>query len=237
MTAYVGNGGKALRVQAGGVCWVATGIAVELKEVGELDRDASAAAGAVIGAIASAAAGSVAVDGVVAVAAGVGVGDDLADFVEDGGGVATTGGCRGVDDVSQVGGCRGDLPVGSGVLVGSGGVVRFFEAKIPAIHAGDLVAGVCAPARAPEDGLGGGGGHDLAAVVGHIGASANSGLRRWRLVNSRKRFKSPRPMDAEHRRTAHIRQDLRMTGSWLGHGFLNCRLCLTESEHRDGCDC
>jgi hypothetical protein len=63
---------------------------------------------------------------------------------------------------------RSYIAVGSVVFIRGFGVVGDVEAVIPEIHPRDLVAGVAAPTRSPEDSLGHGSGHDLAAVIGHV---------------------------------------------------------------------
>src|SRR5205814_1968340 len=128
---------------------------------------------AVPGAVAGVAAGRVDVDGVVA--ARDRVGDVRADLVQDGRGLRRVRrGGRGVDDVAEVADARADLAIGAPVFVGGLGVVRAAEARVPAVEAGDLVAGEAAvgPAGAPEDGFGDRRRHHGAAVRGHVGRAA-----------------------------------------------------------------
>ena len=73
MAADIGQRGQTLGVKAGGVARVAPGVPVKLEEVGELDADAVAGANAVVCAVAGVAARGVGVDGIVAVAGGVGL--------------------------------------------------------------------------------------------------------------------------------------------------------------------
>src|SRR5262249_28425810 len=122
VAAHVGDGGEALRLPGHGRLRIAAGVAVEVPEEGELHVDAAAGAGAVPGAVAGVAARQVGVDGVVAVARGIGAGDHLADLGEDGRGAAAARRGAGVHEVAQVGRRGAHLAVAPRVLVRGLGV-------------------------------------------------------------------------------------------------------------------
>lgn len=150
VSANVAESGEPLGVRGEVVFRIATGIAIEFEEEGELNGDVAAGTGAMPCAESGVSAGRVDVDGIVTV--GFGIGDHGADFGEDGRGLVAHLWRRAGINVSGAE-CDGGTDVTDPIEelgVGSG-VIRSADADIKGLDAGDLVTGV--RPVSPEDGF------------------------------------------------------------------------------------
>src|SRR5258705_9411580 len=126
MSAHVGECRQSLRMHAGGVERVATGISVQLPEERELDRGAGATTVTMPCTIAGTTAGQIRIHRVIAVATRVGR-DLLADLRQNRRGFVSAGCGREIDHVAGVGNRGTDLAICSGVLIRSRSVMRVAE--------------------------------------------------------------------------------------------------------------
>src|SRR4051794_15262188 len=151
MAADVRNRCQSLRFIGNVRLRIATSVAIELPEEGDLDGRVVRATGAVAmpGAIPGVTAGQVGVNRVVPIRDWAG--DYFADFRQNGGNSLSPGRRRGVYEMATIRNAGSDSSVVSGVFSVGARIVRASKACVPGVHTGDLVAWAC-PRSTPEDG-------------------------------------------------------------------------------------